>query len=112
MQTVDIEGLATIHPAGVSLAIGSQILHLAVTEEQPAVFLNQALPLILQGLGADFLALAQGEKGLWRIEAAAGRQQNLPVDLLAESLDADAALIRGDWYVAPLSPRSRSGEMV
>src|SRR5688572_14669851 len=98
--------------AETSSAFWEQVLRSAVSAENSVIFLSRALPLLSQFLQADFLAVVHGEKGVWRIEAAVGPQQNLPFELLAESLDAGAPAVRGDWYVAPLYPRTGTGEMV
>ena len=98
------------HPALAETA--SKLFYWAAMESDPAVFLRQALPLVGQTIGGDYLALAQGEKGQWRTLAASGPQRALPIELLAEALDADQAVVRGDWYVAPLVARAGTGEML
>src|SRR5262249_18069118 len=90
----------------------SQTFRNAVSAGDSVTFLSQSLPLLSQFLRTDFLAVVQGEKGVWRVEAAEGARQNLPLEQLAESLDSGAPAITADWYVAPLDPRSGTGEMV
>jgi transcriptional regulator with GAF, ATPase, and Fis domain len=99
-----------IHPLLAETA--AKLFYWAATEQQSAIFLSQVLPLVSHSFGSDYLALAMGEKGIWRTLGASGPQRPLPTDLLAESLDADAPVHRGDWYVAPFIPRSGSGEML
>jgi Nif-specific regulatory protein len=98
------------HPALAETA--SKLFYWAAAEAEPAAFLRQALPLVCQTLGGDYLALAHGEKGLWRTIGSSGPQRALPAELLAEALDRDGPLVRGDWYVAPLAPRTGSGEIL
>ena len=49
------------HPALAETA--SKLFFWAASETDATVFLRQALPLVIQTLGGDYLALAQGEKG-------------------------------------------------
>lgn len=98
------------HPALAETA--SRLFYWAAVETEPAVFLRQALPLVCQTLGGEYLAVVQGEKGQWRTFAASGPQRAAPADLLAEALDRDEPQVRGDWYVAPLAERASSGEML
>src|SRR5215208_4386019 len=98
------------HPALAEAA--SRLFYWAAIETDPAVFLRQALPLICQTLGGEYIAVVQGEKGQWRTLAASGPQRAAPAELLAEALDRDEPAMRGDWYVAPLTEHSASGEML
>ena len=98
------------HPALAECA--SKLFYWAASETDPAVFLRQALPLVGQTLGGDYLAIAKGEKGHWRTLGSSGPERALPVELLAEALDQGAPVVRGDWYVAPLAPQSASGELL
>ncbi|MGI8980130.1 MAG: sigma 54-interacting transcriptional regulator [Pirellulaceae bacterium] len=112
MQSTTAKAVASIHIPPSLAETAAKLFYWAATEQQPAVFLSQAVPLVSHALGSDYLALAMGEKGIWRTFGASGPQRGLPTDLLAESLDADAPVLRGDWYVAPFIPRSGSGEML
>src|SRR5688572_19597527 len=98
------------HPALAETA--SKLFYWAASESDPALYLRQALPLVCQTLGGDYLALVQGEKGHWRTLGASGPQRALPSELLAEALDKDEPVVRGDWYVAPLVPHAGSGELL
>jgi Nif-specific regulatory protein len=98
------------HPALAETA--SKLFYWAAVEQDPAVFLRQALPLASQTLGGDYLALAKGEKGHWRTLGSSGPQRALPVELLAEALDRDQPVVRGEWYVAPLAPQAATGEIL
>jgi transcriptional regulator with GAF, ATPase, and Fis domain len=97
------------HPALAETA--SKLFYWAATEKDPAVFLTLALPLVAQTLGGDYVALAKGEKGVWRTIAASGPQRPLPSDLLSEVLDSGTAGQRHDWSVAPLVPHESNGEL-
>jgi Nif-specific regulatory protein len=98
------------HPALAETA--SKLFYWAAVESEPTVFLRQALPLVAQTLGGEYLALARGEKGHWRTLGSSGPQRALPTEQLAEVLDGDAPVVRGDWYVAPLAARSGAGEVL
>ncbi len=98
------------HPALAEAA--SKLFYWAAVDRDPAVFLRQALPLVAQVLGGDYLALAKGEKGQWKTLGSSGPQRALPAEHLAEALDSDAPVVRGDWYVAPLAPNSGAGEIL
>ena len=98
------------HPALAETA--SKLFYWAAAEADPAVFLRQALPLVAQTLGGDYLALVKGEKGQWRTLGSSGPQRALPAELLADALDQGGPVVRGEWYVAPLAPQSASGELI
>lgn len=98
------------HPALAETA--SQLFYAAAFETSPTAFLKVAIPLICQALGGDYLALVKGEKGKWRVLGASGPERPLPTDLLAEVLDDDRPRLLRQWYVAPLSPRSGTGEVL
>jgi transcriptional regulator with GAF, ATPase, and Fis domain len=98
------------HPALAEAA--SRLFYWAATEADPTAFLQQSLPAARQVLGGDYLAIAKGEKGQWRTLGSSGPQRALPLDLLAEALDQDGPVVRGDWYVAPLAPQTGSGELL
>jgi transcriptional regulator with GAF, ATPase, and Fis domain len=98
------------HPALAEVA--SKLFFWAATEHDPATYLRHALPLVCESLGGEYLAIAKGEKGQWRTLGSSGPRRPLPTELLAEVLDRDLPAGEGDWYVAPLSARSQSGEML
>jgi transcriptional regulator with GAF, ATPase, and Fis domain len=98
------------HPALAETA--SKLFYWAATEKDPGVFLTLALPLAAQTLGGDYVALAKGEKGVWRTIAASGPQRPLPSDLLSEVLDSGTAAQRHEWSVAPLGANGESGELI
>src|SRR5438552_11247011 len=90
----------------------SQLGSWAAIETDPAAFLRQALPLISQTLGSEYVAVVRGVKGRWRTIAAAGPERTPPDELLAGVIDGDRPLARGDWHAAPLAPQSVSGELL
>ncbi len=98
------------HPALAETA--SQLFFAAAFETSPTAFLKIAIPLICQALGGDYAALVKGEKGKWRVLGGSGPDRPLPQDLLAEVLDDDRPRLQRQWYVAPLAPRSGSGEVL
>ena len=98
------------HPALAETA--SKLFYWAALERDPAVYLSLALPVVAQTLGGDYVALAQGEKGIWRTIAASGPHRPLPSDLLSEALDVGAVTNRGDWCAAPLAPNAAGSELI
>jgi len=98
------------HPALAETA--SQLFYAAALENSPTAFLKQALPLVCQALGGDYLALVKGEKGKWRVLGSSGPERPLPTDLLAEVLDNDEPQLKRQWYVTPLTARSGTGELL
>ncbi|MDX1944370.1 MAG: sigma-54-dependent Fis family transcriptional regulator [Pirellulaceae bacterium] len=98
------------HPALAETA--SKLFFWAAAERDPALFLRQALPLVCQTLGGDYIALVRGEKGQWRTLGSSGPQRAVPTDLLAEALDRDGPLVRGDWFISPLAPHAEQGELL
>ena len=105
-------GLATLeqHPAWAESA--SRLFYWAAVETDPVAYLRQALPIASQTLGGDYLAVLKGEKGKWRTVAASGPERAVPAELLADALDQDATLSRGEWHVTPLAPHGGTGEML
>ena len=54
-------------------------------------------PALLPVLGADYVALAAPSAGRWSVVADSGLAKPLPVELLAEALDREAARADADW---------------
>src|SRR5262245_17915890 len=98
------------HPALAETA--SRLFYWAATESDAATFLRQALPLVAQTLGGEYLALVQGAKGQWRTIAASGPHRTVPAELTSEALDSDQPVVQGEWHVGPLTPQSASGELL
>jgi DNA-binding NtrC family response regulator len=74
-------------------------------------FLAEALAVMRQASGAEWVALVRGEKGKWRTVASAGAAKLPPPELLNEVLDAETSLTRGDWFLAPMA-RAVSAELL
>jgi transcriptional regulator with GAF, ATPase, and Fis domain len=105
----DLQSLES-HPALAEAA--SKLFFWAAIEGEPDVFLRQALPLLAQTLGGEYVALVEGAKGQWRTIAASGPDRALPGELLGEALDGDRPVVRGEWYVGPLASHAVSGELL
>ncbi len=75
-------------------------------------FLNDALPLILESVGADWVGIASAEKGHWTIVGNAGSGGSPSTDLLSDALDADRAQSAESWIVAPLFRRQGGQELL
>jgi Nif-specific regulatory protein len=80
----------------------AKILWQANRAEEPESFAAAALPIALAAVGGDFIALAAAEAGRWTATARAGAPLPLPVELLAESLDREAAASQAGWVAVPL----------
>lgn len=74
--------------------------------------LNEFLPQLQSVLGAEFLALARGERGVWTVLGSAGAVQSLPTELLADALDAEDPVVQGRWLAACLNSRSARAEVL
>ncbi len=67
-------------------------------------FFQAALPSAAHTLSAEFLAVAHGLKGVWRLLGQYGKSEKLPTEFLADVLDSDQTLVDGRWGAAPLGP--------
>ncbi len=77
----------------------------------PATFLKQVLPTFLSPLSADYLAVAEGSKGTWRLVASTSSiARTLPSDLLAEAMDQGTPVAQKNWKVFPLRPEQTTTE--
>jgi len=92
--------------------LAQQLLLLAAEHEAPIDFVEDALPPLMAAGPGDYLALVRGERGKWHTLAATGLEKNVPLDLLAEVLDREAAQRDGQWVAAPLPQRSAPGEVL
>ncbi len=98
------------HPALVPVA--AELLCGSSGAGDPSAYLAAALPTVAEAADADYAALASAAAGQWTVSAEAGSPQTLPVDLLAEVLDRESAVLQADWAAAPLAPRDPSGEVL
>jgi transcriptional regulator with GAF, ATPase, and Fis domain len=92
--------------------VSAKLFYWTATEHDLTAYLQQALTLVCETLEGEYLAIAKGEKGQWRTLGSSGPRRPLPTELLADVLDRDLPAGEGDWFVAPLSPGSQSGEML
>src|SRR4051812_17832390 len=79
-----------------------RLFYAACHAPSAAAYFQTALAAVKQTAGADFVAIVRGEKGIWRTIAASSAERQLPAELLAEALDADALTRRGDWVAVPI----------
>jgi Nif-specific regulatory protein len=87
-----------------------ELLTAANRINEPGNWLASALPAITADLAAGYVALVVADGGRWNALAEAGPARSLPVELLAEVLDREAARAQGNWVAGPLSPRAVSAE--
>ena len=88
----------------------AELLWLGGHVAEPAGYLSDALPPISFVAGGDFVALAGQLGGQWTARAESGKRRPLPVDLLADVLDREAAAVHDAWVAVPLAPRRSTGE--
>ena len=88
----------------------AELLWRANSAEDPRAYLNDVLPAVSTGAGGDFAALAGPRGGQWTATAESGKRRPLPVDLLAQVLDAEAAGVEDAWVAVPLAPHLRTAE--
>ncbi len=74
-------------------------------------YLNEALPMLLPVLGADFAAVTRASEGA-RAIAESGLHHSWPSDVVADCLDREAPQSADPWYGAPLVLREPSGEVL
>lgn len=83
-----------------------QILLAASEQNTVAAFCSRALPALLNGCRGDYAALVVANAGAWAVVDEIGPSGVvLPGELLAEALDAERVVSRGDFVVAPLECR-------
>jgi len=94
------------------MELTQRLLSLSAEHDEPADFLDQALPAMLAAVGADYVSVVRGERGRWDVVAQAGPRRDLPYDLLGEVLDREMACSRGGWAAAPLSAQMPRTEVL
>ncbi len=87
-----------------------KLLAAANQADEPGNWLASALPAIAADLAAGYVAVAVADAGRWNALAEAGPARSLPVELLAEVLDREAARSQGNWVAGPLASRAVSAE--
>ena len=87
-----------------------KLLAAANQADEPGNWLASALPTIAADLAAGYVALASADAGRWKALAETGPARSLPVELLAEVLDREAARLQGNWVAGPLASRTVSAE--
>ncbi len=87
-----------------------ELLAAANQTDDPTNWLASALSAIAAELAAGYVALVVADGGRWNALAEAGSPRSLPVELLAEALDREAARSHGNWVAGPLAPRAVSAE--
>jgi transcriptional regulator with GAF, ATPase, and Fis domain len=89
-----------------------QLIDLTLEVTGDSEFLTAALHLINSETQGDFVALVQGIKGQWRTIGNAGKPQDLPTELLSETLDSDKCQSTENWTSAPLTSPNRTGRLL
>ncbi len=84
-----------------------ELVPIALTADSKLGFLTATAERTLSRIaGCQSLAIVRGVKGTWRVLAQAGKNQTLPFDLLAESLDTEGFVSQSNWLAIPLPARS------
>lgn len=97
---------ASIAAAPAMVGLYSRILWQATFPLPAAEFKEWLLTEIAESLGADYVAMLHPDSGNWASIAEAGESSDLPISLLAETLDREAPQSESPWFVAPLRPAS------
>ncbi|MGA2059582.1 MAG: sigma-54-dependent Fis family transcriptional regulator [Thermoguttaceae bacterium] len=80
----------------------TELLWKAAHADDATIFLNHILPAIFAQAGGDYAFVAAPIAGRWTVIGEAGTGRSLPLELLAEVLDRQAARCTGQWGVIPL----------
>ncbi len=80
----------------------AELLWKAAHAEDATAFLNQILPAIFAQAGGDYAFVAAPLAGQWTVIGEAGTGRSLPLELLADVLDRQAARSAGQWGAIPL----------
>jgi transcriptional regulator with GAF, ATPase, and Fis domain len=91
-------------------ALAAELLRHAAHAADAAVFLMNALPIVLAAAEGQFIALAVATAGQWTSRSEVGSRQPLPADLLADVLDSEEPSLRGDWVAVPFASRPGTAE--
>ena len=86
------------------------LLSAANRADDPGKWLASVLPGIATDLAAAYVAVVIADGGRWNALAETGPPRSLPLELLAEALDREAARSQGSWVAGPLSSRAVSSE--
>ena len=90
-----------------SEAIGAliQLLWKSCREGNDTPLLRESITIISAIMDADYVTLLRLNEAHWTAEAESGTRGLLPISLLSEVLDREAASCEGSWIAAPLVPR-------
>ncbi len=80
----------------------AELLWKAAHANDATIFLNHILPTIFAQAGGDYAVVAAPIAGRWTVIGEAGTGRSLPLELLAEALDRQAAQSASQWGVVPL----------
>jgi transcriptional regulator with GAF, ATPase, and Fis domain len=99
-------------PTSTPLSLGP--LDFLLSAEKSGTFtayLGDCLPVVMRQLSGDFAAITLASQRQ-RAVASAGVPRAWPLELVADCLDRESPLARGEWLAVPLSPRDPSGEIL
>jgi len=92
--------------------LAAELLWRANQADHADDFLATTVPGLPAAASADYLALVAARSGQWTVFAQSGPARSLPVELLAESLDAELAQADDAWAVAPLHRHAAAAELL
>jgi len=92
--------------------LAAELLWRANQIDDADVFLAGALATVAPAAGGDYLAVVSPRAGQWTVVAELGQSRPLPVELLAESLDAETTQADDTWAVAPMHRRAAAVELL
>ncbi len=92
--------------------VAERLLLLAAEGDDPATFLDEALPALMAAAESDAVVLARGERGRWRELCRVGLDRTLAWELLGEALDSQRTGVQGGWHAVPLPGQEQPNEVV
>jgi Nif-specific regulatory protein len=106
---VQSERITTV-PGGSDLLV--QLINLSLDATSETDFLASSLDLVRKTVNSKGVVLVRGVKGQWRVIANSGSGDNLPVELLAETLDSEKCQESEGWTAAPLFRPNSIGKLI
>jgi len=92
--------------------VAIEILRQANHSDDTDAFLKATLPIVSAAAGGDYVAVAVARAGRWTIAGDVGHPRTMPVDLLSEVLDREAARRQNSWVACPLAVGHHATEVV
>ncbi len=82
-----------------------EIIRASLGVDTVEVYFQQALPVLLNVLGGDFIGCVEPASGRWNVLGEFGKPQAIPESHLGEVLDRGEAVVAAGWTLFPIVPR-------